>query len=77
MEVRDRVLGGVLNPAAVEILNPVLSAQLGLKKLHRGDSVQRQPRGHSKAREGSGAVRRRPGRSVAKKSSASGKRSPK
>lgn len=31
MEVRDRVLAGVLNPAAVEILNPVLSAQLGLK----------------------------------------------
>ncbi len=31
LEIRNRVLAGVLNPLAVDILNPVLSAQLGLK----------------------------------------------
>jgi glycolate oxidase FAD binding subunit len=31
LEIRDRVLGGVLNPLAVEIINPVLAAQLGMK----------------------------------------------
>jgi glycolate oxidase FAD binding subunit len=30
----NHVLTGVLNPAAVEILNPVLAAQLGLKNFH-------------------------------------------
>jgi len=34
LEICGRVLTGVLNPAAVEILNPVLAAQLGLKNLH-------------------------------------------
>ena len=31
LEARDAAIRGVLNPVAVEILNPVLSAQLGLK----------------------------------------------
>jgi glycolate oxidase FAD binding subunit len=31
LEARDAVIRGVLNPVAVEILNPVLSAQLGWK----------------------------------------------
>ncbi len=31
LEARNAAIRGVLNPAAVEILNPILSAQLGLK----------------------------------------------
>jgi glycolate oxidase FAD binding subunit len=33
MEARDAAIRGLLNPVAVDILNPVLSAQLGLKNV--------------------------------------------
>src|SRR5207253_2272394 len=33
IEARDAAIRGVLNPIAVDILNPVLSAQLGLKNV--------------------------------------------
>ncbi len=34
MEVRNEAIRGVLNPVAVDLLNPVLSAQLGLKNFN-------------------------------------------
>ncbi len=45
MSARDAALRGVLHPVAVDLLNPILSAQLGLEEFHARDHVRRQPGG--------------------------------